>query len=523
MATLTPARAKFSIWIAARASTAFLLMVTLSPFGSRVNSASWPSRGGMASISARVMPSSAPRRSISSPGDSTAAISSTTEGRGLWPMTTTPMRCCCMISIPQDHDVGWFPAQRDGGAGLKQLMRAIVRLLREHAPAAGRLDAVKHRAALEIGALDNTVEAMPGSRGWGGQADLFRPKRDRNRAGRLRLGGKLDRQALVHLQDGIASSVTDHLATEQVGVTDEIGDEACAWPVVNIGWCADLLDLAGIHHGDPIGHRERFLLVVGDEDHGQTEFALQLLQLELHRLPQFLVERTERLVAKQHPRLDHDGAGEGDALLLASGELAGTAILVSDELHLCQCIGYLAGNGGALHAAHAQAEGNIFTDRAMRKQRIVLEYHSHVTLVRRHMRDIDATDLDDTFGRRIEAGDHAQRRRLAAAGGPQQREEFSFPNAHIDGIDGARGAVIGLGNADNVDTGAHARKMRLTRESISSLRALYHFQSSWISLATFSGVVRSFSLYLSSSFTLLLAGEYQTDSASVFCTFGRSM
>jgi hypothetical protein len=66
-----------------------------------------------------------------------------------------------MISIPQDHDVGWFPAQRHGSAGLKQLVRAIVRLLREQAPAAGCLDAVKHRAALEIGALDDTVEAMP--------------------------------------------------------------------------------------------------------------------------------------------------------------------------------------------------------------------------------------------------------------------------------------------------------------------------------------------------------------------------
>src|SRR5260370_30721276 len=42
---------------------------------------------------------------------------------------------------------------------------------------------------------------------------------------------------------------------------------------------------------------------------------------ELHRLPQLLVERAERLVAKQHPRFDHDGAGQGDALLLAPGEL----------------------------------------------------------------------------------------------------------------------------------------------------------------------------------------------------------
>src|SRR6266702_6479070 len=389
MATLTPSRAKFSIWIAARVSTAFLLMVTLSPFGSRVNRASWPSIGGIASISARVMPSSAPRRSISSPGDSTAAISATTAGRGLWPITTTPIRCCCMISIPQNHDVGWFPAQSHGGAGLKQLMRAIVRLLREQASAASRLDPVKHRAALEIGALDDTVEAMPGQRGRGGQTDLFRPQRDRNRAACVGRSGKRDRQAVVDLQDGIAPAVADHLAAEQVGITDEIGDEARAWPVVNIGWCADLLDLAGIHHGDPVGHRERFFLVVGDEDHGQTELALQLLQLELHRLPQLLVERAERLVAQQHPRFDHDGAGQGDALLLAPGELARAAVLISDELHLCQRIGNLAGNRGAIHAAHAQTEGNVFTDRAMRKQCIVLEYHSHVPLVCRHMGNID--------------------------------------------------------------------------------------------------------------------------------------
>src|SRR5438309_302732 len=116
-------------------------------------------------------------------------------------------------------------------------MRAIVRLLRKQAPAASGLDAVKHRAALEIGALDDTVEAMPGSRGWSGQTDLFRPERDRNRAGRLRRGGKLDRQALVDLQDGIAHAVADHLTAEQIGVTDEIGDEARAWPVVNIGRC----------------------------------------------------------------------------------------------------------------------------------------------------------------------------------------------------------------------------------------------------------------------------------------------
>src|SRR5882757_9522473 len=403
MATLTPSLANFSIWIAARASTAFLLSVTPSPFGSRVNSASWPSFGGIASISARVMPSSAPRRSICRPPDSTAAISLTTEGRGLWPMTTTPMRCCC-ISIPQDHDVGWFPAQRHRRAGLKQLVRAIVRLLRQQTPAAGRLDAVKHRAALEIDALDDAVEAVPDRCGRRGQADLFRPQRDRQRPGLLDWTGQLDRQLPIDPQDRPGAFVADHLAAEQVGVTDEIGDEARAWPVVNVGGGADLLDLAGIHHRDPVGHRQRFFLVMGDEHHGHAEFALQLLQLELHRLPQLLVERAKRLVAQQHARFDDDGAGQGNALLLASRKLAGTAVLVADQFHLRQRVGDLARDRGAIHATHAQAESDVFTDRAVREQRVILEHHAHVALVRRHMGDIGAADLDDAFGRRLEAG-----------------------------------------------------------------------------------------------------------------------
>src|SRR5258708_32744454 len=63
----------------------------------------------------------------------------------------------------------------------------------------------------------------------------------------------------------------------------------------------------------------------------------------------------------------------------------------------------------------------------------------------------------------------------------------------------------------------------VTRASMSSLRALYHFQSGWISVATLASVVKSFSSYLASSFTFLLAGEYHTPSATIFCTSGASM
>ena len=66
-------------------------------------------------------------------------------------------------------------------------------------------------------------------------------------------------------------------------------------------------------------------------------------------------------------------------------------------------------------------------------------------------------------------------------------------------------------------------RILVTRASMSSRRALYHFQSGWISVATFSCVVSSLSSYVASSFTFLFAGEYHTASASSFCTSGRSM
>src|SRR3954462_882367 len=66
-------------------------------------------------------------------------------------------------------------------------------------------------------------------------------------------------------------------------------------------------------------------------------------------------------------------------------------------------------------------------------------------------------------------------------------------------------------------------RILVTRASMSSLRALYHFQSGWIRVATLASVVSSLASYFASSFTFLLAGEYHTPSASSFCTSGRSM
>ncbi len=60
---------------------------------------------------------------------------------------------------------------------------------------------------------------------------------------------------------------------------------------------------------------------MGDVDEGGTDLGLKLFQLHLHLFPQLQVQGTQRFVQQQHGRLQHQTAGNGDALFLSAGKL----------------------------------------------------------------------------------------------------------------------------------------------------------------------------------------------------------
>ncbi len=111
------------------------------------------------------------------------------------------------------------------------------------------------------------------------------------------------------------------IAVEHVGGADELRDEARRRRVVDLLRRSDLLDPAAVEHADAVAHRQRFVLVVGDEHEGDAELALQRLQLDLHLFAQLQVERAERLVEQQHLRLVDQRARQRHALALAAREL----------------------------------------------------------------------------------------------------------------------------------------------------------------------------------------------------------
>ena len=55
--------------------------------------------------------------------------------------------------------------------------------------------------------------------------------------------------------------------------------------------------------------------------------------LELHLIAQFPVEGTEWLIHQEHRRPEHEGPGQGDALLLAAAELLDPAVAERSQLH----------------------------------------------------------------------------------------------------------------------------------------------------------------------------------------------
>ena len=106
-----------------------------------------------------------------------------------------------------------------------------------------------------------------------------------------------------------------------IDIVDELGDVVVGRVSENILRGADLDDAPVAHDCDPVTEEHRLVEIVGDEDDGLLEFALQLHELLLHLASDERVEGRECLVHEQDVCFSGKCAGQADALLHAAGEL----------------------------------------------------------------------------------------------------------------------------------------------------------------------------------------------------------
>ena len=191
-----------------------------------------------------------------------------------------------------------------------------------------------------------------------------------------------------------------------------------------------------VHDHDPVGHGHGLFLVVRDVDECDPDLVLNPLQLELHFLAQLEVERAERLVEEEHARPVHERPGKRDPLLLSARELPWLAALEPRETDELKRFVDPRAQLAFLDAATTQPEGDVLEDREVREERIRLEDRVHVALVGRQRRHVDSPELDASLGGLLEAADHPQRRRLATARWPEEREEVAALDVERDVVDG---------------------------------------------------------------------------------------
>ncbi len=112
-----------------------------------------------------------------------------------------------------------------------------------------------------------------------------------------------------------------HPPFNKVRLSNKVGHKSVSRVFINLFSSADLLHLPITHHRNPVRHGQRFFLVVSHINKRDADFILDLLQLQLHRLTQFQVQRPQRLIQQQHLRPVDQSAGQRHPLLLPTRKL----------------------------------------------------------------------------------------------------------------------------------------------------------------------------------------------------------
>ena len=120
--------------------------------------------------------------------------------------------------------------------------------------------------------------------------------------------------------DGLAVDPVKASA-QHIYIANEGRDKPVGGAAVDFVRRTDLANATLEHDGDPIRQAQGFALIVGYEDRGNAELALDLLDFNLHRCAQIPVERRKRLVEQQYLRRDDKRASQRHTLLLTAREL----------------------------------------------------------------------------------------------------------------------------------------------------------------------------------------------------------
>ena len=161
------------------------------------------------------------------------------------------------------------------------------------------------------------------------------------------------------------------------------------------------------------------------------------------------VQVTRGLVSEKKGRLVHDGASNGNALLLATRQFVRIARRLSGEPHHLEYI-----RNGRLDVAlglanHLERESHVFINGLVGKKTEVLENNAKAATKERNLATGDDSEVltqhvNDATGRFVLFNDQPQARRFARSGGAHQKHKLTSKDfeAHVVECRARRAAVL---------------------------------------------------------------------------------
>ena len=197
-----------------------------------------------------------------------------------------------------------------------------------------------------------------------------------------------------------------------------------------------------------------------DEDHRPAIFFLEPQDVVVELEAGDLVERRERLVHQQQRRPGHQCAGDGNAHLHAAGQFARIGLREIGQADAFQRLHDALPRLALRLARKPERQPDIVEHRRPGHQRRLLKHEADGIARSVAAASFRARPVDMARGRRAEARNDAQRRRLAAAGRPEQADELALADIERHVLKRQRAVGEDLGDLMQADDRALRHRLR---------------------------------------------------------------
>ena len=147
---------------------------------------------------------------------------------------------------------------------------------------------------------------------------------------------------------------------------------------------------------------------MGDQQGGDAQLAVQLVEPATQILPDLGVERSEGLVQEEHLRCRREGAGERHTLPLPARELFRVAIRERLQVHELEQLAHPRFAHRLVLLPDAEPEPDVVGDRHVPEQGVVLEHEADAALLHALDRELLVAHHDAAGGRLFQPGDHPE-------------------------------------------------------------------------------------------------------------------